>query len=240
MFCSIPVEAYIIAVNAQQPLNSFSWSATHNAETWRKIVYIASHGHILYDRWLPLGFGILVFIFFGFGKDAVSMYKSCLTAMGLGKCIARMEVGGAKVARAAASSFGGTTKSFVVWRQRLSASGGSKASRSITSSTTDSVLLKDEAYHIGVRRTPGQRTLEEVEALHQRSKPGVFARMLSSLQAWRTRPASQGKSMELENFTGETAVVRSTISVGSAGCFSLDEDRKVLVSKEFRRSSEVA
>lgn len=168
------------------------------------------------------------------------MYKSCLTAMGLGKCIARMEVGGAKVARAAASSFGGTTKSFVVWRQRLSASGGSKASRSITSSTTDSVLLKDEAYHIGVRRTPGQRTLEEVEALHQRSKPGVFARMLSSLQAWRTRPASQGKSMELENFTGETAVVRSTISVGSAGCFSLDEDRKVLVSKEFRRSSEVA
>lgn len=241
MFCSIPIEVYIITINAKEPLTPFSWSATHNAEAWRKIVYMASHGRILYDRFLALGFGVLVFIFFGFGKDAVGMYKASLTAMGLGKCVGRMDLGCAKIARAAANPFGDTTKSLMSWKQRFSASSGSETSRSQTSSTTtDSVLLKDEACHLKVTRTSGPRTLEEVEALHQRSKPGVLTRLFSSLQAWRTPSASQGPNIELESHTGETAVVRSTVSVGSAGCYSLDEDGKVLVSKEIRKGSEAA
>ena len=89
----IPAEAYIIAYNAQTQsqtrgdLRTYSWSKTHNPKTYNEIILVPSGGRVIYDTWIPLGVGIVVFVFFGFGRDAVSMYRSGLLAIGLGKVI---------------------------------------------------------------------------------------------------------------------------------------------------------
>lgn len=41
---------------------------------------------VLYDRWTNLGCGLLIFFFFGLGKDAVGMYREWLVKLGLGGC----------------------------------------------------------------------------------------------------------------------------------------------------------
>lgn len=48
---------------------------------------IPSEGNIIYTRYVWVGAGFLVFIFFGFGRDAGRMYVKGLRAMGLGKCL---------------------------------------------------------------------------------------------------------------------------------------------------------
>jgi pheromone a factor receptor len=40
---------------------------------------------VLYDRWINLACGFLIFIFFGMGRDAKGMYREWLVKVGLGK-----------------------------------------------------------------------------------------------------------------------------------------------------------
>ena len=62
----------------------YSWSSIHDTQKWKEIIMIPSGGMWVYDRWIWLSCGLAVFIFFGFGKDAVNMYRTCLLAIGLG------------------------------------------------------------------------------------------------------------------------------------------------------------
>lgn len=45
---------------------------------------VESGGQVSFDHWLQIGVGWAVFGFFGFGKDAVEMYRGWVRAMGLG------------------------------------------------------------------------------------------------------------------------------------------------------------
>lgn len=48
---------------------------------------IRSDGDIVFDRFIWLGCGIMVFLTFGFGKEAVTMYRNGLLAVGLGRIL---------------------------------------------------------------------------------------------------------------------------------------------------------
>lgn len=54
---------------------------------------------VLYDRWLNLACGFLVFLFFGLGKDAKNMYREWLVKMGLGRLISVLEAQSREVSR---------------------------------------------------------------------------------------------------------------------------------------------
>ncbi|KAI5207005.1 fungal pheromone STE3G-protein-coupled receptor [Aureobasidium subglaciale] len=78
-----PVQIYIIATQYPRETYPFSFSALHDPKTWNVIVGMPSA--VIYDRWINLGCGFLIFFFFGLGKDAKGMYREWLLKMGLGK-----------------------------------------------------------------------------------------------------------------------------------------------------------
>ncbi|KAI5276656.1 fungal pheromone STE3G-protein-coupled receptor [Aureobasidium subglaciale] len=79
-----PVQIYIIFT--QYPRGEtypFSFSVLHDPQTWNIIVGMPSA--VIYDRWINLVCGFLVFFAFGLGKDAKGVYREWLVKMGLGR-----------------------------------------------------------------------------------------------------------------------------------------------------------
>lgn len=81
----VPVQGYIFYRNvSDSDLLPYSWSASHTA-AWTHVQYIPTGGKVEFDRWIQVIFGIFVFAFFGFGKDATVMYQAWMEKSGLGK-----------------------------------------------------------------------------------------------------------------------------------------------------------
>ncbi|TIA77213.1 fungal pheromone STE3G-protein-coupled receptor [Aureobasidium pullulans] len=65
-----PLQIYILVDQVPPPgAKSFSFSTIHDPSSWNSSVVMPST--VLYDRWTNLGCGLLIFFFFGLGKDAV-------------------------------------------------------------------------------------------------------------------------------------------------------------------------
>jgi pheromone a factor receptor len=71
---------------------------------------------VLYDRWINLACGCLIFFFFGMGKDAKGMYREWLIKVGLGRVfpVLLVESHGASSQRGGLSS-GNSKRS--LWRK---------------------------------------------------------------------------------------------------------------------------
>lgn len=81
----VPLSFWILAQNLAVTHQPYSWSRVHNPQTWNTVIYIDDGGVVLYDRWIRVGAGLLIFAFFGMGQDAVGMYKKWCVVCGLGK-----------------------------------------------------------------------------------------------------------------------------------------------------------
>ncbi|PNS15377.1 Pheromone a factor receptor [Sphaceloma murrayae] len=79
-----PIQVFLTFKNWPRNPQPYSWESTHNYRQWRNIGYLPSLGQVLVDRWVQVGCGYLVFIFFGLGKEAKDMYKSWALTVGLG------------------------------------------------------------------------------------------------------------------------------------------------------------
>ncbi|KAI9837460.1 MAG: hypothetical protein M1819_007108 [Sarea resinae] len=79
----LPLQLYVFYVNVNHPLERYSWSRVHSAE-WSQIIMAPSFGTVRFDRWIYIASGMLVFVFFGVGREAVEMYRGWLVKMGLG------------------------------------------------------------------------------------------------------------------------------------------------------------
>ncbi|KAF8244745.1 fungal pheromone STE3G-protein-coupled receptor, partial [Wilcoxina mikolae CBS 423.85] len=79
----VPVTFYIFYLNLNAPILPYNWDRIHG-EGWLYITKIPTNGQILFDRWIPVGTGFLIFIVFGLGKDAVVMYRDWLNMIGVG------------------------------------------------------------------------------------------------------------------------------------------------------------
>lgn len=84
---SFPVQLYVLYFNitAFMPWAPYSWSDVHGPG-WGEIIKVPANGQVLFDRWIQVTAGFLLFTFFGFGKDATLMYRSWLLKLGLGRC----------------------------------------------------------------------------------------------------------------------------------------------------------
>jgi pheromone a factor receptor len=82
-----PLEVYIDYLAISAGLLSFDWTQTHypTAYEWNSIVFIPSGGAILFDRYIWLAGGLLIFLTFGFGRDATKTYRELLVRLGLAR-----------------------------------------------------------------------------------------------------------------------------------------------------------
>lgn len=80
----LPVQFYVFYRNLAVERLPYSWSAIHGPEWWQ-IIMIPTGGVVIFDRWIRIGCGFLVFFFFGLGRDAMKMYRSWLLRLGLGR-----------------------------------------------------------------------------------------------------------------------------------------------------------
>lgn len=83
----LPAEAYIVYydIAVSLPWHSYSWSQIHGPE-WYVIKQFPTQGQVFFDRYLPIAMGLMIFIFFGFGRDSTRMYRTALWYIGLGYC----------------------------------------------------------------------------------------------------------------------------------------------------------
>ncbi|CAD0099086.1 unnamed protein product [Aureobasidium mustum] len=84
-----PVQIYIIVTQYPHQTLPFNFSTVHNPTTWNSSIVMPSS--VLYDRWLNLACGFLVFLFFGLGEDAKNMYREWLLKVGLGRVFPVLE-----------------------------------------------------------------------------------------------------------------------------------------------------
>ncbi|KAI9805152.1 MAG: hypothetical protein M1825_000986 [Sarcosagium campestre] len=84
LFLFLPVQFYILYVNVSYPHHAYDWNSLHGA-TWHDIIKVPTGGQVIFDRWIRVASGFLLFFFFGMGRDAMEMYRCWLIHLGLGR-----------------------------------------------------------------------------------------------------------------------------------------------------------
>ena len=83
LFCFLPLQIYYV-VKIIPNLHPFHWSWTHS--NWNAVVNYPTQGHILlWDHWVWITCGYIVFAFFGLAADAREMYMAWMKKSGIGK-----------------------------------------------------------------------------------------------------------------------------------------------------------
>ena len=80
----IPVETYILYIFAIKIDLSYDWALVHGSD-WGSIILTPTGGSVQYDRWIQVGLGFAVFVFFGLGHDAQEMYRKFMLRLGMGR-----------------------------------------------------------------------------------------------------------------------------------------------------------
>ncbi|OTA25597.1 hypothetical protein BTJ68_11274 [Hortaea werneckii EXF-2000] len=62
----IPLSSWMLSVNLGSQQEPYKWVEAHDYSKWNEIVVIPSNGNIVFDRFIWLGCGIMVFLTFGF------------------------------------------------------------------------------------------------------------------------------------------------------------------------------
>ncbi|KAG5440793.1 hypothetical protein PCK2_000229 [Pneumocystis canis] len=82
----LPLNIYILYININRIIRTkikYSWKSIHD---WQQSIIFVSNKNISFNRWLTPSNGVVVFIFFGMGSDAVIMYKEIAKKLYLTKC----------------------------------------------------------------------------------------------------------------------------------------------------------
>jgi hypothetical protein len=83
---------YLIKKAASVAHVPFDWALVHDPDVWGKIEKSPSNGSVIYTRYVWLLSALMVFVFFGFGRDAGRMYARGLRAVGLGNCLPFLKI----------------------------------------------------------------------------------------------------------------------------------------------------
>jgi pheromone a factor receptor len=81
----LPITFYVFARNLDFEWLPYSWEEVHYGDNWLWIRKIPTNGNINFDRWVPIATGVLVFLIFGLGKDAMMLYRAWLNTIGVGR-----------------------------------------------------------------------------------------------------------------------------------------------------------
>jgi pheromone a factor receptor len=81
---NLPLSFYVLYRNIIVGLIPYDWALVHGAD-WYFIHRLPTYDFVQFDRWISVGSGFLLFIFFGMGNDAARMYQGWLESAGIGK-----------------------------------------------------------------------------------------------------------------------------------------------------------
>lgn len=88
----IPSCLYVFFVNINAKFVPFDWNIIHG-EGWLFIPKQPIGTTIQPERWIPIIAGYLVFAIFGLGKDATTMYRGWINAIGIGRLFSKFGMG---------------------------------------------------------------------------------------------------------------------------------------------------
>lgn len=216
----IPVQLYTIYVNVSIDLVPYSWSTVHDPENWSNIVMVPSGGSIVYDRWIWLGGGVLVFAFFGFGRDAVNMYRTGLLSVGLGRIFPSLNQDYRGSITGTINSY--SSKAKMMFKRKTSSSestwtSASNPSRMTSSSDPESPLKKthlesiDESPALDEKQRASSAMPQEPSTT---GKSGFMKRITSLFRSQQANGSTNGGSVPLQSFSGESATVESAVVSG--------------------------
>lgn len=92
LVCILPLQGFVMYydITLALPWHAYSWNKIHN-EDWYNIIKVPLGNVVFFDRWTPVASGFMIFIFFGFGRDATRMYRTIFWYLGLGYCFPSIE-----------------------------------------------------------------------------------------------------------------------------------------------------
>jgi pheromone a factor receptor len=87
LVCILPLQGFVLYydITLALPWHPYSWAQMHNS-AWSEIIKVPVGNTVFFDRWTPVASGFMIFIFFGFGRDATRMYRTIFWYLGLGYC----------------------------------------------------------------------------------------------------------------------------------------------------------
>ena len=242
----IPVECYVLYSNLVTfDLTPYSWSAVHDPENWKKIIIVPSGGKIMYDRWIWLSCGFLVFVFFGFGKDAVNMYRTGLLAIGMGKIFPALRQDYRGSIAATISSYGSRAR--MIFKGKRSASNStwtSTSKESYTTTSTDPVSPKKEAYPPTIEESASAREKESTPThVSDGSSRSISNRVLAALRPKKSTTSPSMDMLPLASLSSQQATVQSTVTSGPQSPTLTNHTRSIscdemLMRTEVRQGSE--
>ncbi|KAI9661779.1 MAG: a-factor receptor [Bathelium mastoideum] len=141
-----PLTLYLFYYNVNIAHIPFSWEKIHDQEAWGEIVMVPGNGSVFTDHWIRVATGVLVFVFFGMGSEAMQMYRSALLAIGLGKIFPRLQKGRNSTSPSGStSSFGSRAKVFI--RGKLSRRGAAATVSTVQTPTSAKPKSVLPAFH---------------------------------------------------------------------------------------------
>lgn len=239
---------YLLATRAAFSKEPFNWAESHSHTAYTQIFFIPSHGQVFWDRWIWLATGVVVFIFFGFGREALGMYRSALLAVGMGRLLPALRRDASR--RPTVSTLGSmSSKARLLFKRKSSSSAGASR-KTWTSSTATSQMTNSRRSDSTADEPVSPKTTTFLEAILEapdvekamppRRQPSLFSRAaaLFSRVGLATRKRSSAP-LELAN---QDVTVKAMVSAGQRPASLVAQARSpgdvVVVRKEVRQGSE--
>jgi hypothetical protein len=201
---SVPLEIYVISRAAAVEHIPFDWAAVHDAANWSTIEMIPSGGRVDVARWVWLGAAVMVFLIFGFGRDASRNYARGLRCLGLATCLPFLN-NDRLAATARATSHTGTMNSVSSKARLLFGRKSSSPTHSVKSWATDSRSSKTTDYSMAEPLWP--RTMKHLETVQENSR--IPTPMMSSA----SKPAEGPIKSRYAFWMGERSLHAATADV---------------------------
>lgn len=144
----------------------FDWSRDHDPRSWETIEKSPSYGQIVYTRYIWLGGAVVIFLFFGFGRDACGMYAKGLRAVRLNRCFPALRNNTQTPTRNASQS--STISSIGSKAKLVFGRKSNSASQSVKSWATDSRSSKATASSMAEPLSP--KTMQHLETVQEHSR----------------------------------------------------------------------
>lgn len=231
----IPAQIYVLISSVSPGVDKFSWNAVHHPTeySWDSIIMVPSNGKTFYDRWIWLSGSILIFAFFGFGRDAVKTYRELLLGVGMGRVIPSLKPGYESSRRDTVGTFSSlNSKARMYFGKR-------KDSGSATTSATDSLRSPTLVSATSPRRSTFHSMSEKMHSMPTSNKATSW---FASLTGKKARKDSNSDDPFVLTTYNRQAMIQSNISAephspnfGHSHSFSNDD---VMVRTEVRQASE--
>lgn len=79
----LPIQLYLFSTAISMEFIPYDWEKIHGPGWSQRIILVPTFGNLLFDRWIHIAIGVILFLFFGLGKDAVAMYRGWLLSIRL-------------------------------------------------------------------------------------------------------------------------------------------------------------